>query len=118
MPKASAALSIEPKPTHVTSTKVEGVLGEYLQVAAKLSQLEARKKELQADLVKLHEKYGKKFETDEFASAEIESRNVSIKREHLFELGVKASVIQKAMAMGTTDYTYARVSRKTGDAAE
>lgn len=115
MAKLAAAVSLVPstdvKPKMVVSPRLNDLLSEYLETSAKLDQLTAKKKALSAELLtKWNAKHGLKIETAEFLETEVQSYNSTISAEKLAELGVKATVIEKARVK--TPYSYPKVTRK------
>lgn len=106
-PKADVSLDVKV----VAKASVIELVTEYETVCTKLAQLKAKKEKLEPQMKALGEKYGKKFETTEGAVVNrIDSQNVSVSKTKLVELGVKASIIEKAT--NTTPYSYFRVDRK------
>lgn len=118
VPRASlelqTGLKLKAKPTVVTSVRLGELLTEQLQVAAKLSQLKAKKEKLDKKLLKIAKKHDDNGNCDvngEFLLTTVSAENSYCDPLELMKLGVKASVIKKATKK--TPYSYPRVTRRT-----
>lgn len=104
-----------PKPVVITSERLDGLLEERMMVAAKLAQLDAKKKELDRDILALTlRKSGAPngaVDTGKFTVRITNAQSTFTDPTELLKLGVKASVIEKATRH--TPYSYPRISRKT-----
>lgn len=115
MPKPSLKAAVVAAPQVVTTTapKVLTLLEQRNEVAAKLDQLTAKKKALDAELLaEVRKRAGEKgkLDTPDFTALHIHAENVQISATKLASLGVKASVIEAAKAR--VPYDYVLVTRK------
>lgn len=121
MPKTSLQQILSPKPAPVliTSLKINAMLEERIIIGAKCSQLEAKKKDIDAKLLPLVQRKANDedgaIETTDCLAKIIKGSNVSIDAALLMKAGVKASIIKKCTV--TKEYRYVRVDRKKDEAA-
>lgn len=117
MPKPSlslkAAIAAAPQVVTTTSPKILTLLEERAEVAAKLDQLAAKKKTLDAALLtEVRKRAGEKgtLDTDDYLAKHIHAENVQISATKLASLGVKATTIEAAKSR--VPYDYVLVTRK------
>lgn len=118
MPKAALAARIlpqtKPEPVLIVSQKVDTLLDERLEVAAKIDQLTAKKKALDAAiLTECVKRSGRKdgiIETDEYTVTAVNATNSHIDKKALLDAGVRVTIIEKATKV--TPYTYPRITKK------
>jgi autonomous glycyl radical cofactor GrcA len=123
MPKLTTALHPTPAlkkqplpaPVPYQSAKLAQLVEDRLIVAAKLAQLEARKKELDVELSAIVERRSGApngaLDTGSCTVRITHATNYYTDRAKLLQLGVKASVIEKATTL--TPYSYPRITKKT-----
>jgi len=103
-------------PKVLTSAKVEALLADFELTQTKLQQLNAKKTALTKDLIALAVRHGKVFQAGDLVATCVASKNVSIDKQKLVELGVKATIIEQATR--ETPYSYMQVKRKKPEAEE
>lgn len=119
MAKLSLNLDVAPvnlatlTPTLITKQSFVRLCEEYAETCAKFSQIEAKKKQLGAELKdKWHAKLGPKLETSDFLCTQVFSYNNYLTAEVLTKVGVSATQIEKAKALAKKPYSYPKVTRK------
>lgn len=116
-PALATTVDTRPKtglvPKLVTAAKVAVAVAAFDEVGAKIAQLKGKQELLKAELLALHKKYGKKFETADFFATEVPGTNTYIDRARLVKAGVKASIIEACTVK--TKYTFPKVTRKKTD---
>lgn len=117
-PKVTPTVKQKVVPTVVTSQKLEDLCVERLQVAAKLSQLEPKKKELDTEILKIANKKNAQGAVDvgDYEVRRTDAKNRYLNPAKLLHYGVKASIIEKCY--DETPYSYPRVTRKKQVAEE
>jgi hypothetical protein len=109
VPKVSLDLT---KP--VNRPDVTALLEDRQIVAAKLSQLDAKKRALDAEILKTIKKITKSddgaIQTADYFVSTVNATNNYVDPQMLLKLGVKASIIKKATK--TTPYAYPRITKK------
>ena len=116
MPKLRAALTPAPVVVLVTSAKLDTLLTERLEVAAKIAQLTARKEKIDGELLAATRKRAGeqgKIETSEFTVRDAHGVNEYIHKADLIKNGVRASVIEKSTTK--TPYSYPDIRRKKAE---
>lgn len=103
-----------PAPIPYVSAALDAKLEDRLTIGAKLAQLDARKKELDAEiaaLVKKHAKHDKgALDTGEYTVRRVAAESSFLDKGLLLKAGVKASVIEKATRH--TPYAYPKITKK------
>lgn len=115
MPKPSlkAAVVVAPQVVTTTSPKIVNLLEQRNEVAAKLDQLTAKKKALDAELLtEVRRRAGEKgkLDTPDYVAQHIHAESVQISATKLASNGVKATVIEAAKSR--VPYDYVLVTRK------
>lgn len=116
MPKPSVAPLIEPTivPVPVASTRLDTLLDDRLEIAAKIDQLTAKRKAIDADILEIAVKKSGRpdgaIETDTFVIKAVQSSSSHIDKGALLKLGVKPSIIEKATKH--TQYSFPRITKK------
>lgn len=106
-------------PVVITKQSFVALLEEHEETCAKFAQIEAKKKQ-QAETLKTEwlAKHGPKLETDDYLCTQVFSHSAMITPDILAKLGVKATIIEKAKALASKPYSYAKVTRKKDPLAE
>jgi hypothetical protein len=111
-PKPTTKIKVEAKP--VNRPDVTALLEDRQIVAAKLSQLDAKKRALDAEILKTIKKITKSddgaIQTADYFVSTVNATNNYVDPQMLLKLGVKASIIKKATK--TTPYAYPRITKK------
>ena len=124
MPKPSLKLAsspapfltkkVLPAPVPIVSKQLTVLLDERLELAAKIDQLTAKKKAIDAELLKQTvTRSGDPdgaIDTDEYTVRAVNAENSHVSRELLLKAGVKPSMIAKCTKK--TKYAYALVTKK------
>lgn len=110
--KATTKVKVEPK--LVAKPEIDTLLEDRQIVAAKLSQLDAKKRALDAEILKTIKKLTKSddgaIQTADYVVKIVPAENNYVDPQMLLKLGVRASVIKKATR--TTPYSYPRITKK------
>lgn len=109
-PTPTISLDPKPKPRLIVSPALQALCEEYEQVAAKASQYELKKKQLQEQLKGWNERKGAHLETADFTLTETLGTSRQLDPLLLLQQGV--TLLQITAATKEKAYTYPRVVRK------
>jgi hypothetical protein len=112
--RAATALKTEPKaePRAKVSARVQTLVADRLATKAKIDELTAGLKEIDADLLAAADDAGGSIETDDWTLRKVDSHSSSISKERLVSLGVSLRIIRRATV--EREYSYARIDVAKG----